>query len=207
MLTDTEIKKLQEDHGKKSRDKANDFIVRRKFKRWLAGLFVVAVYIVPKLPQRQLKKMITKDHIKHLIFILDLFLSIWGVVPLKHDIHGALVILPNRPPREATGEEALITGWLKHFIHNLFQHLSPEDVRDVMQWEINHYHPGYALTKREVEGPLSMDKLLESELLKAMETAQRLGDYGTTEEERKQIAELKERVAKQQLESKEEPPK
>lgn len=47
----------------------------------------------------------------------------------------------------------------------------------------------------------------EENLLSAIETAQRLGDYGTTEEERKQITELKEKVTKQQLEIKEEPPK
>ena len=52
MLTETEIKKLMSP----DRDKANDFIVRRKFKKWLDDLYVVFVIILRYLPEKQTKK-------------------------------------------------------------------------------------------------------------------------------------------------------
>lgn len=157
MLTATEIEKLK----KFDRDKANDFIVRRKFKKWLDNLTIVSGYILRFLPRRQLRRLIERRHINNLISVLLQFLAIGGAVPIvRKSEHEYLAIVPNHPPREANTEEIQIAGELKVLIFALFQFLSVEDVRDVIQTEISRHHPEYTLMKREVEGKWSMDELL-----------------------------------------------
>lgn len=155
MLTDTEIEKLKE-----GRDKANDFIVRRKFKKWLDGLFVVSVYILNYLPQKQLEKLIERDHINNLIFILLFFLGISGAVPITQVNGEDVVIIPDRPQRYAEPEENLLRGEIKLLIYNLFTFLSNEDVREVIQTEIN-YQPDYVLEKRNAPRRLSPEEAMQ----------------------------------------------
>lgn len=148
MLTDTEVRKLEENHGAQVRDKANDFIVRRKFKKWLAGLYVVSYLILRHLPPKQIEKMVTLRHIQNLIYILEYFLWVAGAVPIIQTEHEEIVVIPDHAPREATSEESLINGEIKLHIHNLFQKLSSEDVRRVMQIELDHFQPDYILVRR-----------------------------------------------------------
>lgn len=162
MLTDTEVDKLKE-----GRDKANDFIVRTKFKKWLEGLYVVNIIILTHLPQKQLAKLIKIDHINYLSNLIISFLWLLGAVPITQIEEEYMVFLPDCPPRYAEGGELRLNGMIKLLINNLFQFLSNEDIRDVIQTEINRYQPDYALIKRSVnELPglvrrLSMDELIE----------------------------------------------
>ena len=148
MLTDREIEKLMQTDS--PRDKDNDFIARRKFKKWLDGLFVVSVYILRYLPHRQLKKIITYHHIQEMIQILWSFVCIWGVVPIvQKDEHTYLALPRDSPPREAESIERLITGDLRLFILNLFTLMSAEDVREIMQTEVSRRHHDYVLKKKD----------------------------------------------------------
>jgi hypothetical protein len=148
MLTATEIKKLEENHGARVRDKDNDFIVRRKFKKWLGALSVVAITVLMYLPPKQIKKIVTHYEINHLIYILEYFLCVAGAVPIIQTEHEMIVVIPEHAPREATTEESHINGMIKFHIHNLFQLLSSEDVRRVMQTELDHFQPDYILVRR-----------------------------------------------------------
>jgi hypothetical protein len=144
MLTDTEIEKLKD-----GRDKANDFIVRRKFKKWLAGLHVVNYAILRYLPQDQTRKLVKLEHIQNLIQLLVNFLGD-SAVPITQMNGEDMVIIPNQPDRYAEPEEQMLNGEIKRLVDDLFQFLSNEDVREVIQNELNHYQPDYVLEKREL---------------------------------------------------------
>lgn len=146
MLTDTEIEKLEQNNP---RDRANDFIVRRKFKKWLDGLSVVFVIILRYLPERQTKKLITDSHIGYMSNILLHLFSIMAVPMVKKTEHEYTVVLPNRPPRRAEpGEINLRDNYIKPLIHGLFRHLSAEDVRDVIENELGRNMPDLILVKK-----------------------------------------------------------
>ena len=84
-----------------------------------------------------------------MINILEYFLWIAGAVPvIQTDHHEKIVVIPNHAPRDATGEESIINEYIKFHIHNLFQLLSSEDVRRVMQMELDHFQPEYILVRR-----------------------------------------------------------
>lgn len=147
MLTDTEIEKLKKKDD--PRDKANDFIVRRKFKKWLDGLFVVSGYILRYLPEKQLAKIIKYDHIDQLTFTLISFLLAAGAVPIieKNDGSG-VVVRSDHAPRASTVDENRLNSLIKDLIRQLFYMLSVEDVRIVIHQELDDYHPDHILAKR-----------------------------------------------------------
>ena len=147
MLTDTEIEKLKKNDP--ARDKANDFIVRKKFKKWLDGLFVVSVIILQHLPTKQLVKIVKYDYVKQMGDILVKFLWVAGAVPLiKKNEYENVVVLPDHAPRSATVDENRLNCLIKDLIRRLFNMLSAEDVRSVMQQELNRYQPEYILVRR-----------------------------------------------------------
>jgi hypothetical protein len=146
MLTDTETKKLM-DRGP-VRDKANDFIVRRKFKKWLDDLHIVFVVILGYLPDKQVKKLV--NH-KHIIDMMDILLHLLSTMtgPIVEVRKNEFVLIrPYSPPVPATQEEVWIRGYTKTMALSLFRHLSPEDARDVIQTELSRNHPEYALKKK-----------------------------------------------------------
>jgi len=147
MLTDTEIDKLQKTDS--ARDKANDFIVRTKLKKWLDGLFVVSVIILHYLPEKQLAKIVKYDHVNYLSNILTRFLWTAGAVPItKKNEYEYMAILPDGKQRYAEPDEIRLNGLIKLMINNLFQALSAEDVREVIKKEIDFHQPDYTLVKK-----------------------------------------------------------
>jgi len=161
MLTDTEIEKLKKTDP--VRDKANDFIVRRKFKKWLDGLFVVSAYILRYLPEKQLAKIIKYDHINQLSFILINFLWAAGAVPIieKNDGNG-VVVIPDHAPRPSTVDENRLNFLIKDLIEHLLYMLSAEDARSVIQHELDCHQPDYILVRRafdEYPNPTSKEEL------------------------------------------------
>jgi len=147
MLTDTEIKKLQSTDA--VRDKANDFIVRTKLKKWLDGLFVVSVIILRYLPEKQLEKIVKYDHINYLFQILNRFLWTAGAKPIiqKNEVE-YMAVLSDGTQRYASPDEIRLNGLIKLLINNLFQFLSAEDVREVIKKEIDFHQPDYTLVKK-----------------------------------------------------------
>jgi len=147
MLTDKEVEKL------KNRDpatyKANDFIVRRKFQKWLDGLFVVSTIILRYLPERQLKRLTMHDHIIELGQILIQFLDIYGAVPIIQKSEWEhTVVIPNHAPRCADSNEIDASDQIMYLISMLFLRLSEQYVLKAMQEELDHYHPEYIIVKR-----------------------------------------------------------
>jgi len=130
MLTDTEMMKLA--NNGQVRDKANDYIVRKKFQKWLDGLPVVWGYIFRYLPERQIKRIITNNHIEYMINILLHLFSIMTVPMVKRNEHEYTALPVGYPPRKAEKEEiGFRDSYLKPLIHALFRHLSAEDGREV----------------------------------------------------------------------------
>jgi hypothetical protein len=143
MLTETEIKKLMSP----DRDKANDFIVRKKFKKWLDDLYVVFVIILRYLPEKQTKKLI--EH-KHTIYMMDILLHLLSIltVPIIQNGKEYTAVDRYKAPRPATPEEISLRFDTKTMVHALFRHLSNEDVLDVMQAELDRNQPEYMIMKR-----------------------------------------------------------
>ena len=149
MLTETEMRKLEENHGARVRDKSNDFIVRKKFTRWLDELEFVFNIILRYLPEKQKKKIITHHHIIQLSNILLHVLSMMSVPIIKKSEHEYTVAVPNHPPRPASAEEIIMMDtFVKPLIHGLFRKLSAEEARNLIQTELNQNQPEYILTKR-----------------------------------------------------------
>ena len=119
MLTDAEFEKLKKTDP---RDKSNDFIVRRKFQKWLAGLCYVSVIILHYLPEKQIKKIIKQEHILHLCNILLHLFSIMSVPMVQKSAHEYIAVVPYYPPRPATKEEILMMDtFIKPLIYGLFR--------------------------------------------------------------------------------------
>jgi len=146
MLTENETKKLME-RGP-NRDKSNDFIVRRKFKKWLDGLHVVFVVILGYLPEKQITKLVNYHHIEDMINILLRLLSIMTGPIIETRKNEFVMIRPYSPPIPATPEEVYLREDMKTMVLALFHHLSAEDVRDVIQKELTQNQPEYILKKR-----------------------------------------------------------
>lgn len=129
--------------------KQNDFIVRRKFKRWLDELLGVSLYVIRYLPEKQLKKLIDYRHIQEMINLLYASLIIWGVVPIvQKDEHAYMSIMPDGTTHETDSIEIVMNGELRLFILNLFALMSASDVREIMQTEINRRHNDYVLVRK-----------------------------------------------------------
>lgn len=142
MLTETETKRLMQPG--EPRDKMNDFIVRKKLAKWLDGLYVVFVIIFRYLPEKQLKKLITREHFRYLIDILLHLFSI-STVPMIKNGDEYIAVDRYRAPRPATQEEIYLNGYIKSMIHALFHHLSPEDAIAVMDEELARNHPEHMI--------------------------------------------------------------
>lgn len=145
MLTENETKKLMSSDS--VRDNANDFIVRRKFKKWLDDLQVVFVIILRYLPEKQTKKLI--EH-KHIIYMMDILLHLLSIltVPIIQNGNEYTAADRYRAPRPATPEEIYLRHDTKTMVHALFMHLSNEDVLDVIQTELDRNLPEYMIVKR-----------------------------------------------------------
>jgi len=147
MLTDTELTKLA--NSGPIRDKANDYIVRKKFQKWLDGLPVVFGYILRYLPEKQIKRIITGSHIDYMINILLHLFSIMTVPMIKKNEYEHTAIPLGCPPRKAEKDEIVFRDcYLKPLIHALFRHLSAEDGREVMQTELSRNQPEYIIVKK-----------------------------------------------------------
>lgn len=146
MLTENETKKLMV-RGP-TRDKANDFIVRRKFKKWLDGLHVVFVVILGYLPEKQVTKLVNYKHIHDMMDILLHLLSIMAGPIVETRKNEFVVIRPYSAPMPATPEEVYLRGYIKTMTLSLFRNLSAEDVRDVIQTELSRNQPEYTLKKK-----------------------------------------------------------
>lgn len=145
MLTDNEIEKLKKNQP---RDKNNDFIVRRKFKTWLAGLWFVYNIIFRYLPDRQLNRTIQHDHIIHICNILLHILSKRSVPIIRNDKEYTAVPA-NRPPRPATSEEILMMNMvIKPLLIGLFRFLSVEEARRTISDELLRNQPEYMMVKK-----------------------------------------------------------
>jgi hypothetical protein len=144
MLTETEIKKLLTPAP--ARDKSNDFIVRRKFKKWLDESDVVYYYILQHLPQKQVKKLVKREHIQHIMNILLCLLSTM-TAPMVQMGNEFKVIGQYSAPRLALQEEVHLRNDTKEMVLALFSHLSAEDVRGVIQTELEQHQPEYILAK------------------------------------------------------------
>ena len=141
MLTETEIKKLMSP----DRDKANDFIVRKKFKKWLDDLYVVFVIILRYLPEKDKKH----EH-KHTIYMMDILLHLLSIltVPIIQNGKEYTAVDRYKAPRPATPEEISLRFDTKTMVHALFRHLSNEDVLDVMQAELDRNQPEYMIVRK-----------------------------------------------------------
>lgn len=217
MLTDKEMEKL------KNRDpatyKANDFIVRRKFKKWLDDIEYIE-FILNHLPERQLKKIFADNIISDLFNLTKITLSVIGIPKIMNgDFVGAT------PPRQATAGELDRVKSLKKSIFDLCSLLSGEDAKEVINQIILDRGDQYRLIDK--NGYKTIMDIRENELremkrafaqigmrvpdkwgeppfedygteeeirLKAIETAIRLGDMDPSSD---QISELRETVAKQ----------
>jgi len=146
MLTENETKKLMV-RGP-IRDKSNDFIVRRKFQKWLDGLHVVSVVILGYLPEKQVTKLMNYKHIHDMMNILLHLLSTMTGPLVETRKNEFVVIRPYSPPIPATQEEVYLRDYIKTMALALFRHLSAEDVRDVIQKELSRNQPEYTLKKK-----------------------------------------------------------
>jgi len=150
MLTETELKKLA--NSGPVRDKANDYIVRKKLQRWLDGLPIVFAYILRYLPERQIKRIITNSHIINMADILLHLFSIMTVPMIRRNENEYTAVPLDHPPRIAEKEEIMFRdNYLKPLIYALFRHLSAEDVRAVMQVELSRNQPEYIIVKKAFE--------------------------------------------------------
>lgn len=145
MLTETETTKLMSQGS--IRDHANDFIVRKKFKKWLDDLHVVFLIILRYLPEKQTKKLIER---KHIIDMMDILLHLLSIltVPIIQNGKEYTAVDRYRAPRPATPEEISLRFDTKTMVHALFRHLSSEDVLDVMQTELDRNQPEYMIINR-----------------------------------------------------------
>lgn len=149
MLTETEMRKLEDNHDARVRDKSNDFIVRKKFTRWLDELDFVFNIILRYLPEKQTKKIITHHHIIQISNILLHVLSMMSVPMFQKSAHEYIAVVPYNPPRPATNEEIMMMNdFIKPLIQGLFRKLSDEEARNVIQTELNRNQPEYILVKR-----------------------------------------------------------
>lgn len=158
MLTDREIEKL--DKRDPTTSKANDYIVRRKFKKWLDGLYVVDVHILWHLPPRQLLKLIKYEHISHLANIIFTSLTILGAVPITQTREEGyyVVTLPNRPPRPADNYEVQLNEQITTLIFNLFGFLSSDDTYELTRDVISEKMPDYAIVKKDRLRKMDIEK-------------------------------------------------
>jgi len=149
MLTETEMRKLEDNHGARVRDKSNDFIVRKKFTRWLDELDFVFNIILRYLPEKQTKKIITRHHIIEISNILLHVLSMLSVPMVQKNAQEYIAVVPYHPPRPATNEEIMMMNdFIKPLIQGLFRKLSAEEARNLIQNELNRNQPEYILVKR-----------------------------------------------------------
>lgn len=147
MLTETELTKLA--NSAPVRDKANDYIVRKKLQKWLDGLPIVYGYILRYLPERQIKRIITSRQILNMIDILLHLFSMMTVPMIKKNEYEYTAIPLSYPPRRAEKEEVIFRdSYLKPLLHALFRLLSAEDVREVMQAELSQNQPDYIIVKK-----------------------------------------------------------
>jgi len=230
LLSEKEKDRLRNPPDDANIRKRNNLIVKEKVKRWLNGAADVG-FALDHLKDTKIEGVFQDEDIFALFEATQKLLERLHFAPVEGDPQRPFISWPHiTTEKDAKKYKGAGTGTLAFF----HRRATPSDLE--RNWRVSQFArklEQFYESNPEKESPawkkyrinrenkeirescrrfgLKQPDYLPGEedevLLKAIETAQRLGDYGTTEEERDQIAELKEKVAKQQSESEEEPPK